>query len=233
MSILTNIFQKWTLPPERNFGWKMKPLASAKTNFTIDKDGVFKLTIEHDTICGVTPKMLLWWFQNIGGEMDYQGKTYPRYLVWHPKDHIHWSLANNSANRKAEQGSYFRIVEAFDGNMKYLIDSVEFVEKLDETGIRLTKKIGSTEIFSLQHDFIPDGNNTIYKSQMIIGTNKKIFGKIFNSLIRPFIFSKKMGNAWLKHNIEEVGNFEFFLPELYYQETGEMVMSNEYEEGPN
>jgi hypothetical protein len=226
MSILTNKFQKWTLPPERNFGWEMKTLESAKTNFTIDDDGVFKLTIEHDTIKGVTPKMLLWWFQNIGGEMTYQGNTYPRYLVWHPKDHIHWSLVNNSANMNAGKGSYFRIVEAFGGNLKFLIDSVEFVEKLDETGIRLTKKIGSIEIFSLQHDIIPDGNNTIYKSQLIIGTNKRIFGKIFNSLIRPFIFTETMGNAWLKHNIEEVGNFEFFLPELYYQQTREMVKNS-------
>lgn len=151
--------------------------------------------------------------------MTYQGKTYPRYLVWHPNDHIHWSLANNSQNGKIGKGSYFRIVEALDRNKKFLIDSTEFVEKLDETGIRLTRKIGSTEVFSLQHDFIQEGNNTIYNSQMIVGTTKQLLGKIFNSFIRPLIFSKEMATAWLKHNIEEVGNFEFFLPELYEEET--------------
>ena len=218
MAILTNILHKWPLPPERNFGWKMKPLESAKTNFTIDKDGVFKLTIEHDTICEVTPKMLFWWFQNIGGEMTYKGKTYPKYLVWHPKDHIHWSLTNKSANKEIGTGSHFRIVEALDRNMNFLIDSVELVEKLDETGIRLIRKIGATEVFSLQHEFIQDGNNTIYKTKMTVGTNKAI-GKVFNSLIRPLIFTKEMGTAWLKHNIEEVGNFEFFLSELYDEET--------------
>ncbi|MES2593366.1 MAG: hypothetical protein V4608_15895 [Bacteroidota bacterium] len=214
MAILTNILHRWTLPPERNFGWKMKPLESAITNFTIDKDGVFILTIEHDPICGVTPKMLLWWFQNIGGEMTYEGKTYPKYLVWHPKDHIHWNLINNSSNSEIGPGSHFRIVEALDRNMNFLIDSIEIVEKLDETGIRLIRKIGSIEVFSLQHDFIQNGSNTIYKSKMIVGTNKAI-GKVFNSFVRPLIFSKEMGAAWLKHNIEEVGNFEFFLPELY------------------
>lgn len=217
MAVLTNILHKWTLPPERNSGWKMKPFESARTNFIIDKDRVFNLTIDHDTICGVTPKMLLWWFQNLGGEMTYKGKTYPKYLVWHPRDHIHWSLTNKSASKEIGTGSYFRIVEALDRNMNFLIDSVELVEKLDETGIRLVRKIGAIEVFSLQHDFIPDGNNTIYQSKMTVGTDKAI-GKFLNSFVRPLIFTKDMGRAWLKHNIEEVGNFEFFLPELYFEE---------------
>ncbi|SKB64263.1 hypothetical protein [Daejeonella lutea] len=217
MPILTKLLNNWTLPPERNFGWKMKSLDSAKTNFTIDRNGVFHLTIEHDIIAGVRPKMLLWWFQNIGGDMVYQGQTYPKYLVWHPKDHIHWSSSDQSANTKAGPGSTFRIVEAFDRNMNWLVDSTERVEKLDETGIRLVKKIGRIEVFSLQHYFLAAGNNTIYKSKMTIGTDRTL-GKIFNHLIRPFLFTKEMANAWLKHNIEEVGNFEFFLPELYQKE---------------
>lgn len=215
MPNLTNLYTKWTLPPERDFGWNMKTLDSAKTNFFTDNNNVFHLTIEHDILRGVTPKMLCWWFHNIGGEMTYQGKTYPKYLVWHPKDHIHWSLTKYSANKEIETGSYFRIVEAFDRNMKFLIDSIELVEKLDETGIRLTRKIGKIEVFSLQHDFIKDGNNTIYKSKMIIGTSNAFLSTIFNSYVRPHFFTHEMGTAWLKHNIEEVGNFEFFLPELY------------------
>jgi hypothetical protein len=215
MPNLTNLYTKWTLPPERDFGWNMKTLDSAKTIFFKGKYNVFHLTIEHDILRGVTPKMLCWWFHNIDGEMTYQGKTYPKYLVWHPKDHIHWSLTKSSANNKIEPGSYFRIVEAFDRNMKFLIDSIELVEKLDETGIRLTRKIGKIEVFSLQHDFIKDGNNTIYKSKMIIGTSNAFWKNIFNSYVRPLIFTNEMGTAWLKHNIEEVGNFEFFFPELY------------------
>lgn len=226
MKNFTHIFHKWDLPPKRNFGWKMKPLESAKTNFIIDDDGVFKLSILHDTITGVSPDMLLWWFKNIGGEMYYKGKIYPKYLVWHPNDHIHWSLANNSGNNKVGEGSYFRIVEAFNRNQNYLIDSVEQVEKLDETGIRLIKRIGKLEVFSLQHDFIPDGNNTIYKSQMIVGANQNLFGKILNSFIRRFSFTEDMATAWLKHNIEEVGNFEYFLPELYYNEVAKTNILN-------
>lgn len=114
----------WKLPAPRNFGWKMKPLDSAQTCFEIH-DGVFHLEIEHDLIKGVTPAMLAWWFSHIGGDMVYQGRTYPKYLVWHPIDHIHWALAKPSPRGDAAQGAHFRIVEAFGGNLAHLVDSVD------------------------------------------------------------------------------------------------------------
>ena len=41
-------------------------------------------------------------------------------------------------------------------------------------------------------------------------------GRIFvNRLVRPRLFPDDKARAWLRHNVEEVGNFEFFLPELY------------------
>lgn len=206
---------KWMLPPKREFNWKMKTMDSARTEFVVDDDGVFRLKIEHNLLKNISPQMLHWWFEHIGGNMVYKGKEYPKYLVWHPYDHIHWALAKPSPKGKATQGSYFRIVEAFGGDMDCLVDSVEFVEKLDVTGIRLTRKIAGTEIFSLQHDFIPMPGGTQYVSHMVVGTDKPLMGAVFNNWVRPHLFNNEMGHAWLKHNIEEVGNFEFFLPELY------------------
>lgn len=219
------IFEKWTLPSERDFGWKMKPLNSAKTSFTVDSEGVFKLNIEHDPIKGVTPKMLLWWFRNIAGEITYQGKSYPRYLVWHPRDHIHWSLVKKKTDNF--EGSYFRIVEAFGRDRKFLIDSTAFVDNLDETGIRLVKQIGKIEVFTLKHEWTKAENSSNYNSEMTVGLRKKSYSKIFNSCIGPLFFTKDMGNAWLKHNIEEVGNFEFFLPKLYEAEIAKIEFNIE------
>jgi hypothetical protein len=34
-------------------------------------------------------------------------------------------------------------------------------------------------------------------------------------VVKKHIFTPAMGQAWFKHNVEEVGNFEFFLPGLY------------------
>jgi hypothetical protein len=43
---------------------------------------------------------------------------------------------------------------------------------------------------------------------------KGIVCSISNLTIRKFIFDKACGLAWIKHNIEEVGNFAPFLPKL-------------------
>jgi hypothetical protein len=207
-----------------DFGWKMKPLNSAKTDFTISTNGVYHLHIEHDILKDITPQMLEWWFKNIGGEIKYQGRVYSRYRVWHPLDHIHWELHKNTrADGSIGEGSYFRIVEAFGRNPASIIDSVEVVTKLDHTGICLVKKIFGLEIFSLEHWFAQVGKRaTSYRSHMVVGSESRLGRWIFNRFIRPFIFTEAMGFAWLKHNVEEVGNFEFFLPDLYQKEMGRM-----------
>ncbi|QMU28143.1 hypothetical protein [Adhaeribacter radiodurans] len=206
---------KWQLPNPREFGWNMKTLDSAHTKFNILPFGSFELCIQHDTIRNVTPVMLEWWFKNIKGIMDYQGKTYSKYLVWHPIDHIQWELARTSPDGSVGVGAQFRIVEAFGGDLNQLVDSAEEVVKLDITGIKLIRKIGEIEVFSLEHQFIPVSNGTRYISRMQVGADSFIGKYFINPLLHTKIFTKQMGISWLKHNIEEVGNFEFFLPELY------------------
>lgn len=209
------------LPAALDFGWEMKPLSSARTRFQIGKEDVYDLTIEHSTIRGVTPNMLLWWFRNIGGTMTYRGTQYSRYRVWHPQDHIHWELVRPAPGGGAGVGARFRIVEAFGRNRNHMVDSVETVEKLDATGIRLVRRAAGTVVFSLEHWFAPEPDGTRYNSRMLVGSATFPLGAFFTRVVRPFLFTEEMGHAWLQHNIEEVGNFEFFLPELYRECVGE------------
>jgi hypothetical protein len=211
------------LPKPLEFGWTMKSLASAQTTIRRLEDGRLELTIVHDVLQHITPAMLYWWFGHIGGEMTYQGKSYPRYRVWHPQDHIHWALARASANGKAEAGAVFRIVEMFGRNPQFAIDVQEVVEKLDEMGIRLSNRLAGLEVSSLEHTFTPAANGTLYRSRMLVGVEHGLLGGVVNNWIRPRVFPDKMGRAWLKHNIEEVGNLEFFLPELYLAQRGDTV----------
>lgn len=175
------------------------------------------LTIEHETVRGVTPEMLDWWFRHIGGDMEVDGRSYSRYRVWHPLDHIDWQLVEGDPARVGV-GAKFRIVEAFDRNPAWLVDSVETVTKLDETGIRLERHILGSEVFSLEHGFEPGDGGARYRSRMELGADTAFGRLLFNRLIRPMVFSDLMGPAWLKHNVEEVGNFEHFLPGLFARE---------------
>jgi hypothetical protein len=201
--------------PERPHVGPLKPLESARTTQARLGNGQLELTIEHDVIRGVTPAMLCWWFENLGGEMRFQGRTYPRYLLWHPRDHIHWELARRAPGGGTGQGAYFRIVEAFAANPAYYVDSTEFVERLDEQGIALVKRIAGVEVFRLEHRFglVPQGAS--YRSRMLVGIASGALRAPFNDWLRPRVFADAMGTAWLTHNVEEVGLFEHILPPLY------------------
>jgi hypothetical protein len=190
----------------------MKRPAPAQTTLSHER-GVLVLTIDHDVVRGVTPAMLAWWFGQIGGTMEYRGRTWSRYRVWHPRDHIEWDLVGPAS--PVGVGSRFRIVEAFGRNPDFLVDSTELVAKLDESGIRLTRSLAGSTVFSLEHWFeqVPDG--TRYRSRMEVGGTGVLGRLLFNPIIRPRLFPDEMGRAWLSHNVEEVGNFEHFLPELY------------------
>ena len=108
----------------------MKSLSSATTTSTILPDGRLELTIEHSLIRGVTPAMLVWWFNHIDEPMSYEGKTYHRYLVWHPRDHLHYAVVQRSPDGSAGRGARVRIVESFNRNPAHMVDSVEVVERL-------------------------------------------------------------------------------------------------------
>ncbi len=205
----------------------MKPLASAKTHFDSMPNGSFELTIQHSTIKGVTPAMLEWWFKNIDGEMELDGALYPRYTVWHPLDHIQWQLVKPAPTGGADVGACFRIMEAFGADPRMRVDSTEEVVKLDETGIRLVRRFAGIEVLSLEHWFMQVPGGTDYMSRMQVGHERLLGRFVINPFLKRNVFTVEMGAAWLKHNVEEVGNFEHFLPELYRKETMNSVSINE------
>jgi len=214
------ISTKWKPVTPRPFNWTMKPLESAKTTFKTLGDGRLELTIRHDILKGVTTAMLGWWFRNLEGTMEHMGQRYPRYLVWHPADHIHYEVVRRSPEATAGPGARFLIVEAFGRNTDFLINSVADVPKNDESGITLSVRKFGMEVMRLEHTFTPVPEGTLYQSKMHVGTKAVPARFVLNRWIRSHVFTEAKGRAWLKHNVEEVGNFEFFLPALYASQTG-------------
>lgn len=206
---------KLPLPGERPHAGPMKPLASARTTRTLLPTGQLQMTIEHDTIRGVTPQMLRWWLENLSQTMVYRGKTYPRYQLWHPRDHILLEIATRSPSGGTGQGAFFRIVEAFAANPSFYVDSVVYVEKLDDEGISLVRRERGLEFFRLDHRFAAVSEGTSYRSRMVIGPASGLIRGVFNDFVRPRLFPDEMGQAWLTHNVEEVSMLEHILPALY------------------
>ncbi len=205
----------WKPLPPRPFDWTMKPLDSAETDVKTLDDGRLEFAIRHDTLKGVTPAMLGWWFRHIEGTMKHLGQTYPRYLIWHPIDHIHFRVVRRAPDGTAGPGARFHLVEAFGANPDYLVNSVADVLKNDDTGVILSVRKFSVEVMNLEHTFTPVQGGTQYRSRMRVGTKAVPARFLVNPLIRSRFFTEATGRAWLKHNVQEVGNLEFFLPALY------------------
>jgi hypothetical protein len=182
-------------------------------------DGRLRMTIAHAPLRGITPAMLDWWFRNIGGTMDWQGQKVSRYHVWHPRDHIHWALARPAPGGGVGPGAVFHIVEAFQANPRYRVDVRDRVTELSPAGITLEGRALGLRVTRLSHRFTALVGATQYDSVLEVGLSAPGLG-LFNHLILPNKFPEAMGRAWISHNIEEVGQLEQFLPDLYSRLTG-------------
>ena len=203
------------LHPPLSLPWPMKGLESAKTSLSYDEFGRMVLRIRHDLLKGLSPEMVAWWFCNIGGDMELDGKRLSKYRVWHPFDHIFWQLVQPGPGGQASAGAKFRIVEAFGRNPDCYIDIIDTVTRLDSTGLTGVSYAFGQQISHLNHDFTAVDGGTQYVSTLTIGSTLPLFGWILNRLIRHAVFSEAMGRAWLKHNVEEVGLLEYIIPRIY------------------
>ncbi|HKH53035.1 MAG TPA: hypothetical protein VKA77_14855 [Mycobacterium sp.] len=196
--------------------YPLRSVETAMVRYTAAPHHRRRVTIAHRPLANVTPAMLLDWFTHLGGTMSYGGVVVDRYLAWHPIDHIRWELARSAPGGAAAEGARFRIVEAFGGRPEFKIDVVERVEKLDETGIRLVQRLAGIPIFELEHTWSMGAEGTHYVSVMDIGARSRLLVPVNRVLYKRF--PDEMVRAWVKHNIEEVGQLEHLLPPL---ESGE------------
>lgn len=192
--------------------YPLRSVDTATVRYFGAPNGRRRVTIEHRPLPGVTPPMLLDWFTHLGGTMRYGDQIIDRYLAWHPVDHIRWELARPARTGGAAEGARFRIVEAFGGRPEYSVDVVDTVEKLDETGIRLVQRVAGVIVFSLEHTWSAGTEGAHYVSVLDVGARSALMAPVNRLLLRRF--PDDMVRAWVKHNIEEVGQLEFLLPEL-------------------
>jgi len=203
------------LLPPRQVPWQLKPLDSADTSLRYDQFGRMVMTIRHDVLRGLSPDMLAWWFANIGGDMEIDGQTFNKYLVWHPIDHIKWELVRTGPDGKIGPGAVFRIVEAFNADMDLYVDIRDLVIRLGPDGFTLVQRRLGIEVARLNHDFAAVTGGASYFSTLTIGTSMPVVRRILNPLLHRFVFTERMGRAWLRHNVEEVGALEHIVPRIY------------------
>ncbi len=188
-----------------------------------------KYWIRHDIVRGVTPAMLSWWFRNLEGWIEFGGRRYNRYRSSGTRrTTVHASYARPLAalpsglgsRHVGRDGAAIRLIEVLGRNEKFVVDTVTHIERLDEGGfIHNPEVFGRTGVARMEYTFEPVPDGTLYENCLIIGTSLPVL-RFANPLLARLAFDDAHGRAWLRHNIEEVGMFENFLPALYRQETG-------------
>lgn len=209
------------LPEPIEVPWEMKPLSSAKTSLEILDDGRMYLAIEHDVVHGVTPAMLLWWFRHMKGTIEIEGRAYPRYRVWHPRDHVEHRYVRDPAGGVAGPGSVFLIHEVLGRDPAFEVNVHTDVVRLDEGGFSHRPRVhGISGLLRMDYTFERVPGGTRYVNSMTVGPSLPGWLRGAVSALRAATFDEAHGRAWLRHNVEEVGNFEHFLPALYAEEHG-------------
>ncbi len=207
--------------------YPLRSVDTATVHITKCPRGRRRITIDHRPLAGVTPAMLLDWFTHLGGTIEYGGQTVDRYHAWHPVDHILWELARPAPAGGAAEGARFHMVEAFGARPEFIVDEVARVEKLDETGIRLVLRIAGIPVFQLEHTWSAGADGAHYVTVMDLGV-RSLPASPLNLVLRRK-FSTEKARAWVKHNIEEVGQLEYLLPAL--NSSGEAEPSQGAERG--
>lgn len=205
--------RRMNLPEPLEVPWTMKPLASAETRAERLDDGRLRFSIRHDVLAGITPEQVCWWFRNIGGDMELEGRRVARYRVWHPRDHVSWALRRPRGG-EIGAGSVFHIRECFGRDPRWALDVLLHVTRLDPGGFATVSRVLGVTVSRMEYHFTRVAGGTLYENSLTVGIER---APRLNALLRARVFPEERGRAWLLHNVEEVGNFEHFLPGLLAQ----------------
>jgi len=205
----------FSIPKPRPVLWPLRPLSGAEVEETWLDDGRRRITIKHRELSGVTPDMLDWWYGHIDGEMDYAGRLYPRYLVWHPLDHISYKVENPQPDGSVGPGTYLRITEAFQRHPDRGLRIRVKVRRRDAQAAVIGRSVLGIDILELVNQFVPTTAGTHYLSTMTIGTHGWPRRLGLNRLLTARILGGELAMHWARHHVEEIGNLEHLLPPLY------------------
>lgn len=202
--------------------WPLRKPSSATVIRTRDRHRT-SVQIDHEPLCGVTARMLRWWYGNVPGTMTYAGKEYPRYRVWHPLDHISYDVVGGSgtdphAHDPVHAGSTLRIREALHRNPDQIIDIRVTVEDLAAHRAVIVKRVLGTTIVRLENDFHDAPAGATYRTTLTVGDGTLLARAFLNRVAHRRAFPEARIEPWIAHHIEEIGNLEHFLPSLYAEQ---------------
>lgn len=197
----------------------MKSFDSAESSFELLDGGGFRARINHEAMAGVSVDHLIWWFHNIDqtttfNGSDFSGAEINVYKLWHPHDHIavKWVKKRLDQDGHIQPGSVISINETFGG---FVVAERTKISQFDREAFNFEMGILGLKVGHLLHLYRDGPEGVHYRTEMEIKCRAPIIGKLITWLAcRIFVTEEKI-KAWMVHNVEECGESEKFIPELF------------------
>lgn len=199
-----------------------KPISSAKWVDITERHGRIRVQIEHDTIRGVTPAMMRWWFENLSktttwNGVDFSGPEISFYHLWHHRDHISIAPLTSSSevpNRGFQVGQKSLIEEQFN-DYNDRIHHTMLTTRLDDEEFTFEVQLFGMHAGRIIHRYHEEEGGLRFYAETKIAMQIPIIGGVLNRTIRPFLYTKQSAENWIRHNIEETGRSQDIIPILY------------------
>ena len=124
---------------------------------------------------------------------------------------------NRAPDGSVGPGTQIALCEYLGRNPSHVIEAVSTIEKIDETGFVHCVIRDGAVLARMEHVFTKTDDGTQDENCLIVPGSPELAHLAEKVLAHELPMEK--GQAWLRHNIEEVGMLENFLPELYERET--------------
>ena len=197
----------------------MKPFDSAECVFERLPGGGMRASINHDLMSGMTIDQLIWWFHNIDQRTTFNGQDFAGvevdcYKLWHPHDHVkvRWHKRLTSHDGQILSGSVIHIQEKFGS---FSINEQGVITQFDRTAFNFEMRVLGLKVGHLLHLYQEVDLGVKYYTELEIECRAPIVGRFITWLACKFFMPEPKIRAWMVHNVEEVGESEKFIPQLY------------------
>ncbi len=204
------------LPDPRDFGWHLKTFDDAHSTVTHLPDGRTLFEVDHPPVREVTAEMLEWWYSVYADlTLVIDGTPYPAFLVSHPSDHISLKIVKGEQGRPLQPRDCLHIVEAYGRNPKYLLNETIEVVALETNRYALKASRRGITVADMEFRFSDGPDGVVFTNHLTVGVESGFLKALVNRVMIPWIYNEDKNYAWVLHSVEEIGNFENFLPEVF------------------
>ena len=205
----------------RDLPWTLPDYRQATTSWEVAEDGRIHTHVEHFFLRGITPEMVLWFYQHLPiSTVELNGVTIPLYHIFHPTEHGRISVIEEAPDGTPGMVAGAMIMrEEWFG--EYDSRGAARIVEFSPDGFLAIPEVAGLVIGEVRHRLRGETGGTAYEVDTIIGSELPILGSLLNLYLRNAVFHAAMIEQWRRHQVEEVASLQFFLPQLYAQRGGD------------